>query len=261
MSVAGSLIQASLEENTKTVYRRAWTQLKTFMIDQSLSLTLPVAERAIIMFIAHLFENNYAAATILTSISSISYVHQLHDFPDPSKSFLVRKLLQGVKKSNKSIDTRLPITLPMLQKLVMVAPLAFRSHFQCKCFIAMCVLAFHALLRVGEITQSKHNLQFDDIKLTQERVVVNFKSFKHDKGFGVSQVIQATPGLPTCPVFNLSHYFQCRGCKPGPLFLKVDNTPFSRAQFLEDMKLAFSFCGIPPGRYNTHSFRIGGLLI
>ena len=44
------------------------------------------------------------------------------------------------------LDSRLPITLPILDRLVSIAP-SLQSQFQ-----AMCSLAIYAFLRVGEMT-------------------------------------------------------------------------------------------------------------
>ena len=53
-------------------------------------------------------------------------------------------------------DVHLPVTLPILSRLVVAMPTVFSSHNKCLILQAMMVLAFKAYLRVGEmIPQSR----------------------------------------------------------------------------------------------------------
>jgi hypothetical protein len=49
---------------------------------------------------------------------AILHYHKLENVADPSTSFFISKLIQGIKKQKPSIDSRLPITLLILHKLV-----------------------------------------------------------------------------------------------------------------------------------------------
>jgi hypothetical protein len=71
-------------------------------------------------FISHFFQSGFQPSLILSHVSAInSYVHKLLNKPDPTQySFIVRNLLQGAQKLGKSADSRLPITQPILHRLI-----------------------------------------------------------------------------------------------------------------------------------------------
>ena len=74
------------------------------------------------LFIAYMFNFHYAPSTVTTYISALGYSHKLLGFPDPSKVFYVSQILKGYKKVGFRLDSRLPITLPILDRLVSIAP-------------------------------------------------------------------------------------------------------------------------------------------
>lgn len=97
------------------------------------------------LFISYLYNSSYAPSTVNTYISALGYCHILMGLSDPSKVFYVSQMLKG-------LDSRLPITLPILNRLVPAASSLEGSAYQIIQFQAMCSLAFYAFLRIGEIT-------------------------------------------------------------------------------------------------------------
>ena len=87
-----------------------------------------------------------------TYISALGYSHKLLGFPDPSKVFYVSQIFKGYKKVGFRLDSRLPITLPILDRLVSVAPSLQGSTYQMSQFRAMCSFGFYAFLRLGKMT-------------------------------------------------------------------------------------------------------------
>ena len=76
---------------------------------------------------------------------------------DPTKTFIVHKLLQGMKRSNPSTDSRLPITLDILNILLPKLQIICKSMHEGALFKAAFTLAF-STLRIGEFALSKGNL-------------------------------------------------------------------------------------------------------
>ena len=64
-----------------------------------------------IIFILHMSTDNYYAATIRSYISGLNFSNKMHEHIDYTQSFVVKKLLAGVSKTNKINDIRKPITL------------------------------------------------------------------------------------------------------------------------------------------------------
>ena len=48
-------------------------------------------------------------------MSAVSFLHKLHNVPDPVHTFIVQKAVAGVQKAHPQFDLRLPITLPILR--------------------------------------------------------------------------------------------------------------------------------------------------
>ena len=135
-------------------YRRTWILFKDFAqshlrLDR---VRFPVDSETLALFVAYLYEKSYSSTTVLTYISAIGYVHRLAGCSDPSKADRVQLILRGYFKIRPaSADTRLPITLPLLERIIAALELTQPSRFQRILGQAMCSLAFFATLRVGEI--------------------------------------------------------------------------------------------------------------
>jgi len=67
---------------------------------------------------------------------------------DPTKAFLIQKLLIAVTKQ-RSPDTRLPITKPVLFQLVRSLQRTNSSAVQRTLFTAMFLTAFYGFFRIG----------------------------------------------------------------------------------------------------------------
>ena len=122
----------------------------------------PIPTDPLALFVVYLVENNYSATTTLTYISTLGYVHRLGSLPDPTKSELTKCALKGYAKINPTLDSRLPVTLPILEQVISLCEQTLSSCFQRKLISAMFTLAFFGSLRVGEMTitagQSSTNL-------------------------------------------------------------------------------------------------------
>ena len=88
----------------------------------------------------------------MTYISALSFPHRLAGWPDPTKSEMVKFALRGYSKLCPYQDPRLPITLPILERIITAFNDVFSVCYQPKLIQAMYALAFLAALRVGEIT-------------------------------------------------------------------------------------------------------------
>ena len=128
----------------------------------------------------------------------------------------VSQMLKGFNKVGFRLDSRLPITLPILDKLLSVAPSLVGSAYQICQFQAMCSLAFFAFLRIGEMTSTggrngNSPLQISQISklLNASKELIAFKitfgNFKHsynDRRFSITVSRQPQ----SCPVKFLAKY-------------------------------------------------------
>ena len=99
----------------------------------------PVSENLLALFIAQLARRGYAASSVLTYISALSFMHRLTGLKDPTKGDLVKLALRGYTKTSPSLDQRLPITLPILEQIISALQLCIGSRYQTT-LIRPCVL-------------------------------------------------------------------------------------------------------------------------
>ena len=227
-----------------------------YAFSKIIPVAIPVTEQSLFLFIVCMKKQQYAAVTTTSYVSAIGYVHKLAGTYDPASSLLVKKSLQAIRKMQPSCDTRLPITKDILHLLVSTAGHAIHSMYRLKLMQAMFMLAYHAFLLVGEITESEHDLFLSYVTLTTTSIKLLFLSSKHASGVSQEAMVSAMTGEMYCPVHALSEYMPYRGKNPGPLFLRRGK-PLSRKDFVSGLKLLLSVAGIPDERFNSHSFRIG----
>ena len=143
----------------------------------------------LLIFISFLYQNGRSVNTVNTCMGYISFVYNIQGISDLTSHFLVEKMLCGARRLSASPDMKRPITHPVLKQLLDALPFATYSFYQQKLFSAMFLLAFHAFLRIGEITiRSKDtvnlimlgNITFDHLQSDQPVLVLRMTNFKHN---------------------------------------------------------------------------------
>ena len=141
------------------MYSRAWTVFRDFYehFVSPHSIKLPLSTATIALFSSYLRARKLAASTITAYLSAISYVHKMKGLRDPTKAFLIQKLLIAVSKQ-RSPDTRLPITKPVLFQLVRSLQHTNSPAVQRTLFTAMFLTTFYGFFRIGELASKSPDL-------------------------------------------------------------------------------------------------------
>ncbi|XP_070174273.1 uncharacterized protein [Littorina saxatilis] len=263
-STLSLLLKSSLAPSTQTSYRRAWTLFVEFADKHCLAKEPPIPVGTIALFISFLTNKSYKPATISSYVSALGYIHKMYAVPDPTSSFMIQKLLQAGHKRTPAHDSRLPLSKKLLLQLLDSLTHIVVSPFDKALYSAMFSLAFHAFLRVGEITvrnrqdPSPHLISSQQVALSNGKITLKFLSFKHDScGRAFTLTIQPGSSACHCPVALLSAYFQLRSPGNSPLFACASGRPVLRKEFETVLKRALVFCQVDPSHYHSHSFRIG----
>jgi hypothetical protein len=138
---------------------------------------------------------------------------------------------------------------------------------------AMYLLAFHAFLRVRDVTGPLppkgnilrlNNIKFVfDASLIPTAVEIHMSQFKHSYGKHTSILHAQENKLQKdlCPVKALWDYLQLRTVKDigsfKPLFSFMDELPLSRQFVTSQLRFSLSYLGLCWEHYKGHSFRIG----
>lgn len=263
------LLGSTLTSGSMKCYQRAWAVFTQF-INRFYSLsspTLPISSSCLALFISYLCARKLAPSTVIGHVSAIGYVHKMKGFPDPSKAFLIRKLLTAVGR-HKSSDIRLPITRNVLHELVGSLEHTNSSAWQRILFKAMFLVAFYGFFRLGELATKGSQfascvLQYGSIHFVTEKgcvckVKITISKFKHNSTNRPCEIMIDRQSVRSfCPVQSLIDYCNIRGLAPGPLFCFPDMRAITVTQFNTELRRCLTFCGLDSCRYKSHSFRIG----
>ena len=142
---------------------------------------------------AYLSAKKLAASTISTYISALSYVHKIGSFSDPTKAFVVPKIMTAQSRLCSKPDIRLPITCSMLHKLVLALSHTITSAYDILLFQTMFLVAFYGFFRLGELMiktpERRHSvLQFQSLYFLKSQSEVQaaklvISDYKHSTTF------------------------------------------------------------------------------
>ena len=170
MSHLRDLLGSALTFGSKKAYQRTWGSFQIFYNRFYWPSTpqLPVSSSQLALFISYLSAKKLAPSTITSYLSAISYVHKIKCYTDPTKYFLIHKLLTAVSRQRLA-DLRLPITRPVLHEVIKSLQHTTSSAFQRCLYSAMFLLALYGFFRVGELAARSGDcadsvLQFNDFK-------------------------------------------------------------------------------------------------
>ena len=236
-----------------------------FHVSLGLPTRLPVSVPMVLLFIAHLYASGSAPASIVSTVSAVADFHKINGFHDPSNCFMVSKLLAGARNLGTVPDVRLPVTLPVLSRLVQALPTVFTSRYKCLMLRAMMVLAFKAYLRIGEMVPRSRGtirgcLHMDDVLLSGELITISFRRFKHSARQGPQSLQvrgECIQGTRIHPASFLRDFQLARGNVQASLFAYPDGSPMLRSEFDVSLKRLLGFCGYQTSAFKGHSFRIG----
>ena len=162
-----ALLRTSLSASTRIAYERQWDKFQLFVHSiLGKKFTLPVSPLILGKYITHLCITGYSYATIVSVISIISFAHKIRNLPDPANSFVITKLLVGVKKKAGSSDQRQPVTLVLMKKFMCLIDLLWGESYTGVLLKAIIAVMFALGLRVGEAIKSattEHTLEMDNI--------------------------------------------------------------------------------------------------
>ena len=115
--------------------------------DPSWSLPIPVTTLAAYGVFLH--EEGFKPGTVRTHLAGIGWRHKVKGFQDPSKQFLIARLLAGMVKNGPPVKQATPIRLSLLTRFVNILPEVV-GHEESGMFQAAFLLAYYASLRASE---------------------------------------------------------------------------------------------------------------
>lgn len=208
-------------------------------------------------------QNGYAHNTVTSHVSAISYFNKINEHFDATQSFIIKRMLTGLNKLQSRKDTRLPISINMLGKIIPNLYQVCTSRYEAHLYSVAFSLAFSALLRISELTlPNSHStvsaLQFSDVLVAPSHVKIFIRSSKNDQYQNGAEIIIKFMEDNKILQDSLSNYLVCRPKCNGTFLCHFDGSPVTAFQFNSILKKVLEFSGIQNTFYKSHSFRIGG---
>ncbi|XP_013410733.1 uncharacterized protein LOC106173936 isoform X2 [Lingula anatina] len=256
-------LHAALAPSTHKTYEKVEVRLQEFTSETGL-VSFPADQQVTAMFIQFL-TRRYKPSTIKTYTSALSHKYKMAGYSDPTNSYLVRQALKGISKLTPTGDTRKPITLPLLQRLMSIAPTITENEYQAIMLKAMYATAFFGLLRISEFTfgdkGQDHTIHLKNVTvdLSKSFITIVLTSFKHCRGSSQYRITLNKQTLDICPVHHLQAYLLIRPQVTNPhLFVNERGLTITRSQFGYLLRNSLKALGITSSDIKSHSFRIGG---
>ena len=248
-------MHSAISPGSRKTYEQAWNHFLDFSIRYCGTSfpQLPLSASDIAPFVAYLSAMKLAPSTISTYIFALSYVHKIGSFSDPTKSFVVQKIMTAQSRLCSKPDIRLSITRPILHKLVLALSHTITPAYQILLFQTMFLVAFYGFFRVGELTiktpELRHSvLQFQSLSFLKSQNEVQaaklvISDYIHNTTVRVfSIIIHRESTVQFCPFEFLLHWCRVRGSNSGPLFRLADSSAVKTEVFTRQLKGALAFC-------------------
>ncbi|XP_061196564.1 uncharacterized protein LOC133204836 [Saccostrea echinata] len=260
------LAENALTVSTRNSYDRAKLTCNEFLSKYFPGAPMfPMTNEQLVLFISYCYQKELSPQTVTTYMSALAHFHKMEGYPDPTQNFILKRTIQGFSKLKARPDTRLPITPIILQRIINSLPKCTQSFYQRTLFKAMFLLAFHAFLRVGEITSpTKNTLNLSAVSFEKQQngvpecMTLTMVDFKHHRGKPpVTFHLNANKDKPElCAVLAMWEYKELRGGSDGPLFMFQDKSPVSSHYFNQQLKISLNYLNYDTKLYKGHSFRL-----
>lgn len=255
------LLEAAISKNTASTYQKGINSFETFCTKHNFIFCWPPPLDHIINYIAYLHANKVSYSTTRCYLSGISYKLQLEGQIDNTKTFIVKKMLEGFHRLNPAKDVRSPISLSCLNKLVSILPTVCTSLYEAVMFSAAFHLAFFALLRISEFTFTSNNapaLLFHDVTINETHIGLYIKGSKTDQ-YNRGTKLQIEINSQTQSLFkHVREFLAVRPQIQGLFFCHFNHKPLTKYQFTSVLHKSVKFIGLDTTTFKSHSFRIGG---
>ena len=217
------LLQELLDASTSEASRRALeSDLRVFNTwyrssENGENIPLPASELTVAEFIADQSESK-ATATIIRYVSSLSRIHEMSGWANPTKTELVRKAVQGLRKSKGVAGKQAPALSG--EQLITILGSFRAAEWSEQRNKAIFAIGWSAALRCSEL----HFLNLEDVEKDGENIILNIRKSKTDQS-GIGKKI----GIPSSPITQIIDHWTnmiigLYRMETGPLF-----PSFSRA--------------------------------
>ena len=149
---------------TKHVYYSVWKNFNEFFI--RLDEKPSTWEDRLVLYVGYMVKNKKQSATIASYISALKAVLKMDGVEVNENHYLLNALTKACRLKNDKLKIRLPIQYALMKLIIKKT----EDHFENQPYLsimyqALFMSCYYSLLRVGEVTESKHVIKACDIHI------------------------------------------------------------------------------------------------
>ncbi|XP_075055039.1 uncharacterized protein LOC142140939 [Mixophyes fleayi] len=255
------LAEQAVAPSTLRSYQASWRRWSFFSRQKEQS---EAGQRdAMLAFMWDRYSEGDSKTSMASTLAGISFMAKLQGYPDVTKHFLINKALKGwgrVRPSNS--DARFPITLNILEDLILKVGLVTSDDYEKLLFSLAFSMAFFGAFRISELVarsrgHQESGLRAEHVSLGEGTFackIVRSKTDQSGKGSWVQLAPQQLHHI--CP-FRLASQFMSKRPQANLFLCHSNSIPLTKYQFAAILKRTLQSLNLNSTLYGTHSFRIG----
>ena len=175
------LTTLAVAESTSKSYARGWCMFERFVEQYHVNMN-SIKEHNLLEFISFLSLSGFAASTVQLYLTGVRHHLKLQGRNSFKDSFVIKMVVKGVSSRYSVPDIRLPINITLLHDMWNILPIVLRNPYMVKLYRSMFTLAYHGLLRPGEVTYTPHAIKVQHVYFVYENVHLYLHSSKTKTG-------------------------------------------------------------------------------
>lgn len=142
LGTASGLIRQSLSHATWVSYAKVWSEWESLLGRVDTCVQLDDWVTVVLYFLGQLFEGGVSVSGINRRMAALAFWFNLKGVGAPTRHFLVRQALRGLRKGHSRRDARRPVSFSLLGDLQNGLGQVCSSDYECLLFRAAFALAF-----------------------------------------------------------------------------------------------------------------------
>ena len=189
----------------------------------------PVSPETLCLFLTYVTWRARASSSFYNWLAAINLLHAVAGVPSPTKSPMVRALMQGIRRQLPPKDPTEPITTEMLKRIIKAMPNDVRAaRDRCALLIAYAG-ALHPYQLAG--------LRIENMSIDDASIQFHVEHNSHRRGVCIGPA--RDPEL--CPILATRHWLDFLNTTDGPLLRKVDHYGDTQTSGIGVVSLAHIF--------------------
>ena len=281
--ISEQLKTEAIQDSTKKTYHNIWENFNKFII--RLDEIPNTWEDRVILYCSYLIDiKHLQSSTIKTYLSAIKCILTQDGYEWKNNKFELNAMTRSCKLKFDMVKNRFPIKLKLLELIIKQIHSSLHDQiYLLTLYTTVFLICYYGLLRVGEVSLSKHSIKAVDEHQAKNRnklklILHSSKTHGRNKRpqeieiIGRGEITVNTPDGKTtilnhklvagtfCPVEWTKKYIELRPIITNleeQLFIFRDGSPLLAHHIRNKLRSTLTELQLEGNYYDVHSFRIG----